>query len=189
MWAQLPACFPWCVVHMPPLLPPLVFWVMLHVESSHASVLYGLSWPGVADCGYACWGWLTTTWWITHPLSPHTHTIETKQSSAQFKAVLARETTVLLARWAWRLILTSRPSSQQHYRKHEKLKKINQGAKGRREKAEPQPSAVRVSLLLSVWFVPLARSDSCPTDSSAHAPVGLLEQLNERLHVRIWPKS
>lgn len=68
-------------------------------------------------------------------------------------------------------------------------RKIHQGAKGRREEAEPQPYAVRVSLLLCLWFVPSARSDSCPTDSSAHAPVGLLEQLNERLHVRIWTKA
>lgn len=159
---------------------------MLCVESSHASALHGLRWPGVAGCGYACWVRLTTTWWITYSLHPkrHTHKSQTRQP----KAVLVREKTVLFPRCVWRLILTSQRSSQQQHREREKLK-IHQGAKGRREKAEPQSSTVRVSLLLSLWFVPLARSDSCPTDSSAHAPVGLLEQLNECLHARIWPKS
>lgn len=33
---------------------PGVFRAMLCVESSHASALRGLRWPGVAGCGYAC---------------------------------------------------------------------------------------------------------------------------------------
>lgn len=153
---MLPPVFPWCVFHTPPLLPP---WGVQSDAVCREQPCLSAAWSQMAWCG---WLWLRLLSPPDHHMMnhipatsktahtyTHTHIGQTHQFSAQLRAVPARETTVLIPRRAWRLILTSQRSSQQQHREKEK-QKIHQGAKGRREKAEPQPSAVRVSLLLSL---------------------------------------
>lgn len=158
---MLPADSPWCAFHTPPLLP-------LQGAQSDAvcreQPCLSAAWSQMAWCG---WLWLRLLSPPDHHMMNHipalskndthtntdtrTHThrgrpTRSKHSSEQSQQ---RETTVLSPRRAWRLILTSQRSSQQRQGEQEK-QKIHQGAKGRREKAELQPSAVRVSLLLTL---------------------------------------
>lgn len=149
---MLPPVPPWCMFHTPPPLPP---WRVKSDAVCRAQPCLSAAWSQMAWCG---WLWLRLLSRPDHCMMNHipaassncTHArSQIHQISAQLRAIPAREATVLLPCCAWRLILTSQQGSRRPHRGQEKLK-IHQGAKGRREKAEPQPSAVRVSLLLSL---------------------------------------